>query len=69
MDYEELIEQIVEECRKNDLSVSRISQLTKPSKNTTSGESWQEIDSSLLLLIRTLESFGYRLDTKNIQES
>lgn len=69
MDYEELIEQIVEECRKNDLSVSRISQLTKHSKNTTSGESWQEIDSSLLLLIRTLESFGYRLDTKNIQES
>ncbi len=69
MDYEELIEQIVEECRKNNLSVSRISQLTKPSKNTTFGESWQEIDSSLLLLIRTLESFGYRLDTKNIQES
>lgn len=69
MDYEELIEQIVEECRKNDLSVSRISQLTKLSKNTTSGEPWQEIDSSLLLLIRTLESFGYRLDTKNIQES
>ncbi|NBH36679.1 hypothetical protein D3Z58_25075 [Clostridiaceae bacterium] len=69
MDYEELIEQIVEECRKNNLSVSRISKLTKPSKNTTFGESWQEIDSSLLLLIRTLESFGYRLDTKNIQES
>ena len=68
MNYEELIDQIAQECKKYGSSVHRVSQSSKSPKDMKFDKMSNESNSPLDPLIKILESFGIKPDNKSFKK-